>query len=48
MFYIDVQLEELQGHLATCQVHCSVEDTKHVSFRLDYRILLGTLIFYTI
>ena len=45
MFHIEIQLEVLQGRLTTHQVHCSVEDNKRVSFRLDYSILLCTLIF---
>ena len=45
LFCTEMQQEVLQGHLTTYQVHLSVVDNKHVSFRLDYRILLCTLIF---
>lgn len=45
MFHIEIEVEVLQGHLTTYQVHCCVEDKKRVSFKLDYRIVLCTLIF---
>lgn len=45
VFHIEIQLELLQGRLTTYQVHCSVEGNESVSFRLDYRIVLCTLIF---
>jgi len=45
VFHIEIQPEILQGHLTTYKLHCSVEDNKRVSFRLDSRIVLCTLIF---